>query len=628
MSLSSASYRALFDAAPDALVVVDPETGRIGECNQRYCDLCGVDRGDLVGRGFSTRVVTDGADADLLDRLREAAGNGGSVESRLRTGPGVSVPVEMRVSTVDSAVERSAESGTVGTAPSEERAIEAERFLVRVTDVTDRRHRERELERKSRAMDEAPFGVSISDPDREDNPLVFVNERFRELTGYDTDEVIGRNCRFLQGEGTDSARVAEIREAIDAEEPVTVELRNYRRDGTEFWNRVTVSPVRDEDGTVVNFVGFQEDVTEQRRNRKELELAYNLLETVRSGVFTTDPTPDGEFGYVNPALVSLLGAGSAEELREHPVDDFYVEPSERQELVEALRATDDDHVSREVRLETLDGETRDVNVTASLSTDETGSERVHKVVQDVTEYKEYENRLEEQRDSLEILNQMVRHDIRNDLQIVTAYTDFLSDHVDEDGVEYVSKIRESASHAVELTRTARDMADVMLEPETTQRPIGLRSTLEGEIDEIRSKHSEAVVTVTGSIPAVSVYADEMLDSVFRNLLSNAIQHNDKEIPSVRVDVADDEETVTVRIADNGPGVPDSQKEAIFGKGEKGLESGGTGIGLYLVETLVDGYGGDVWVEDRVEQGTESGLVGPEEADPEGAVFVVELRRAD
>ena len=111
----------------------------------------------------------------------------------------------------------------------------------------------------------------------------------------------------------------------------------------------------------------------------------------------------------------------------------------------------------------------------------------------------------------------------------------------------------------------------------------------------------------------TVVANEMLDSVLRNLLKNAIQHNDSEIPEVQVSATERAGMAVVRIADNGPGVPDSQKDTIFGRGEKGLESEGTGIGLYLVETLLDSYGGDIRIEDN---------------EPSGSVFVVELPTAE
>jgi PAS domain S-box-containing protein len=128
-----------------------------------------------------------------------------------------------------------------------------------------------DFELKELALDEAPIGISISDAEQPDNPLIYVNDAFERLTGYAEEEVIGLNCRFLQGEGTDEAPVRELREAIQAAEPVTVELTNYRRDDTPFWNEVTVAPLRDDGGEVTNYVGFQVDVSE----RKEAQLALS-----------------------------------------------------------------------------------------------------------------------------------------------------------------------------------------------------------------------------------------------------------------------------------------------------------------------------------------------------------------
>ena len=233
------------------------------------------------------------------------------------------------------------------------------------------------------------------------------------------------------------------------------------------------------------------------------------------------------------------------------------------------------------------------------------------VIRDITTRKKAQQQLQEQRDNLDILNQVLRHDIRNDLQLVTGYGDVLTDHVDEDGAEHLDTLRESANHAVELTKTARDMADVMLSREDAQQQnrVNLRNTLKRELDKVESEYPDADVVVEGSLPAVQIQANRMLNSVFQNLLSNAIQHNDKATPELSVSATACDERATVRIADNGPGVPDGQKEEIFGKGEKGLDSSGTGLGLYLVQHLVTHYGGEVWVEDN---------------DPEGAVFVVEL----
>lgn len=235
-----------------------------------------------------------------------------------------------------------------------------------------------------------------------------------------------------------------------------------------------------------------------------------------------------------------------------------------------------------------------------------------KNVQAVLSRTEREQRLAEQRDDLEVLNDLVRHDIRNDLQLVTAYAELLEDRFEDEDRDRLRKIRESAQSAVELTQTARDLAETMLQTETETEPISLNRALESQIESVRSTSGNAIVTVEGSMPQVDVMADDMLGSVFRNVLKNAIQHNDKDIPEVTVSVTERDGDVLVSIADNGPGVADEAKETVFGKGEKGLESEGTGIGLYLVQTLVDRYGGSVWIEDN---------------DPAGAVCKIALPTA-
>jgi PAS domain S-box-containing protein len=117
-------------------------------------------------------------------------------------------------------------------------------------DVTERKEREARLEQQSRIIEQAPIGIAVSDPSREDNPLVYANAAFEALTGYEFAEIDARNCRFLQGERTDPASVAAMRDAIDAREPITVDVWNYRKDGTEFRNRVTIAPIEDDDGEV------------------------------------------------------------------------------------------------------------------------------------------------------------------------------------------------------------------------------------------------------------------------------------------------------------------------------------------------------------------------------------------
>ncbi len=125
---------------------------------------------------------------------------------------------------------------------------------------------------RERAVLATRMSFTITDPRQPDNPLIWVNPAFMSTTGYTAEEVVGRNCRFLQGEHTDPRTVEKIRESLREEQPLTATVLNYRKDGTTFWNELTISPVRDGAGLVTHFVGVQADVTsrvEAQRARDE-----------------------------------------------------------------------------------------------------------------------------------------------------------------------------------------------------------------------------------------------------------------------------------------------------------------------------------------------------------------------
>lgn len=118
----------------------------------------------------------------------------------------------------------------------------------------------RELVWRLWLLDAAPVGLTLSGPAYQDNPIQYVNETFRELTGYGLDDVLGANPRLLQGPDTEAGAVADLREATDIWEPVTVELWNYRKGGSRFRNRVSLVPVEGPDGAVSNWVGIQRQI--------------------------------------------------------------------------------------------------------------------------------------------------------------------------------------------------------------------------------------------------------------------------------------------------------------------------------------------------------------------------------
>jgi len=152
-----------------------------------------------------------------------------------------------------------------------ENLIERRSTSVRLSETVD------ELRLKERAMDESPVGITLAEAtEGDDNPLVYLNGGFEGMTGYG-EEKLGEDCRFLQGEDTSAEPRAAIREAIAEERPVSVDILNYRANGQKFWNQVTISPIRDGDGNVTHYVGFQTDITDRKIRERRLEVMTRVL---------------------------------------------------------------------------------------------------------------------------------------------------------------------------------------------------------------------------------------------------------------------------------------------------------------------------------------------------------------
>ena len=350
------------------------------------------------------------------------------------------------------------------------------------------------------------------------------------------------------------------------------------------------------------------------------------LESADIGIFVLDP--EFTVQWVNETAATYFGLDRAavigrdkRRLIESTIQSIFERPDRFAETV--IGTYDDNSYVEEFECHVLAGEKRAerwlLHRSKPIRSGPLAGGRIEHYT-DITELKASQRRLEAQRDDLEVLNQVVRHDIRNDLQLVSAYAEMLEPHVDAAGEAHRERIADSAANAIELTESARDLAEIMRSRQTELTPVAVHEVLDTQIAEVGELNPAAAIRVEGSLPETEVLANALLGSVIRNLLTNAIQHNRSDEPTVIVSATVTEERVTIRVADDGPGIPDRQKQQLFGKGQTGLDSTGTGIGLYLVETLVDGYDGEVRVEDRGDQGSP--------ADVEGAVFAVELPVAD
>ncbi|ANE55694.1 MULTISPECIES: PAS domain-containing protein [Methylomonas] len=129
----------------------------------------------------------------------------------------------------------------------------------------------------SAILDECVNGVTLADPDLEDAPIIYANKAFERLTGYSRDEIIGHNCRFLQGADRDQDARFQIADAMRRHEAVEVTLRNYRKDGSLFHNRLKIVPLFDRKQRVIYYLGVQYDITQQVDADNEIKSLTNLL---------------------------------------------------------------------------------------------------------------------------------------------------------------------------------------------------------------------------------------------------------------------------------------------------------------------------------------------------------------
>jgi PAS domain S-box-containing protein len=339
-------------------------------------------------------------------------------------------------------------------------------FVAVQDDITERKERERTLKRRREALDEAPVGISVTDPNRPDNPLIYVNDAFVETTGYPREDAVGQNCRFLQGRNTDPEKVAKLREAIDNREPVSVELRNYRKSGTEFWNHLEIAPVKNAAGEVINYVGFQQDVTERKQRQEQLA----------------------------------------------------------------------------------------------------------------------------------VLDRVLRHNLRNDMNVIRGHAETIQAKASEEIAASAGKIVDKGEELLELAEKERHITTLLRE-EPTLTEITLYDSLQTIVSKVRSDYPDATIAVDCS-EDVTVQATTQLDQAIKELLTNAIDHNDSPSPEASVTVTRTDESVQVAIADTGPGIPEMERNVLANELEQTPLYHGSGLGLWLVNLVIARSGGTISVDEN------------------------------
>jgi len=223
-----------------------------------------------------------------------------------------------------------------------------------------------------------------------------------------------------------------------------------------------------------------------------------------------------------------------------------------------------------------------------------------------------ERALARRNEQLDFFNSILRHDMQNGLNVVMGRAQLLERQLSEpEHVEYATDIFEWSQSISDLSKKVRSILDTVAdEDDPARKPVDLTPIVAEEAARVDAM-SDRVDVATDLPESVSVLANDLLSDVVGNLLTNAIAHTEE---STRVDVTveDGGPTARLRVSDDGPGVPEDRRDAVFERGEQGSGSTGSGFGLFFVSSMVDSYGGDVRLD---------------ESEYGGASFVLELPRA-
>ena len=473
-------------------------------------------------------------------------------------------------------------------------------------DVTGRVERERYLERYETIVETVNDGVYVVD---EDGTFVMVNETYAEMLGYTRDELVGANASLVVDEEEIEA-VEELHTAVEADEveqpTLTGELRTA--DGELLPVEATFAPVSEgESGW--HRVGVVRDVSERRARSRALEESERRHRTL------VEHFPEGavalfdenlEYTAIGGQLLEKVGIDPEDRLG-HSVYELYPD-----DLIEEV--TPYFEAALEGETNSFEVEFHGLHLHAHTLPVSDANEEVYAgmlVVQDVTERREYERKLEESNERLEQFAYAASHDLQEPLRMVSSYLQLIehryADELDEEGEEFLA-------FAVDGADRMREMIEGLLEYSRIEsrgdpfEPVDLDGIVEDTKKDLQVAihESDAELTVE-ELPEVE--GDEhQLRQLFVNLLSNAIEYSGDEPPRihVRAERADRDGKVTIAVEDEGIGIDPGDTDRIFEVFQRlhgHDEHAGAGIGLALCERIVERHGGRIWVESEPGEGS-------------------------
>ncbi|WP_216351233.1 PAS domain S-box protein [Leptolyngbya sp. 'hensonii'] len=469
--------------------------------------------------------------------------------------------------------------------------------------------------------------ITEAEPISEPGPrIIYVNEAFTRITGYQPEEVLGKTPRLLQGPKTDGVILQQVRTALTHWEPITVEVINYRKDGTEFWNEFSIVPVADKQGRYTHWIAVQRDTTGRKQVEQALrqseERFRSLIENALDIIMILDP--EGTIHYVSPSAEKVLGYPAAtlvgRTLLElvHP-EDWVTTNSLMQACLRQRGQQTHLTCPIESRYRHQDSSWRMMEAIAQAYTDSTAILRIIVTARDITERK----RLDEVRLALEREKElsalktrffsMASHEFRTPLSTALAAAQLLETCQDEwnhseKRLRNLHRIQDSVRNMVQLlddilTINRAETGKLEFNPQLLDVERYCRQFVEEMQLSAGGQYSLTVTCQGSSTPA---YLDsKLLRSILSNLLSNAIKYSPQG-GMIGLTLEFEPAQVLLQVIDQGIGIPiDDQKRLFepFYRGKNVRTIPGTGLGLVVVKKCVDLHQGTIQVMSEVGRGT-------------------------
>ncbi|KAF3887169.1 MULTISPECIES: PAS domain S-box protein [Nostocales] len=492
-------------------------------------------------------------------------------------------------------------------------------------DISCRKQAEESLRLRDRAMAASSNGIVITDVTVPNSPIIYANKAYEKITGYSVEEVLGKNCRFLQNGDTNQPGLIELRNAIIQGKGCTVVLRNYRKDGSLFWNELSISPVHDSSGNLTHYIGIQTDITERQRAAVALLVSQERLQYLLSSspgvIYSCKPSGDFDTTFISDNVTSVLGY-EVQEFVQTP--GFWINHIDSEDLPRimagAAKLFEQKQINYEYRFFHKNGSVRWMYDQAKLVLDDTGNplEIVGYWI-DITERKQLEedlkNALQKEKELNDLKSRfiaMTSHEFRTPLSTILSSAELLQYYshkwTREKQLSHLQRIQNAVHHMIET------LNDVLLigRAESKKLNLDLEEFDLIEYCQYMVKESELniknqqVINFQSQYNSIPCSMDKkLLGQILSNLLSNAIKYSPNN-NLIQFTLQLEAEQAIFEIQDRGIGIPPDDLPHIFESFHRATNVGhiqGTGLGLAVVKRCVDTYKGEITVTSQEALGT-------------------------